>query len=1357
MKQNIVFSLLFLQAVFCIATDNPYLDYLGIEHGLSNNAVTSIYQDRYGFMWFGTYDGLNRYDGYGFKVFKNQLNDTTSLVNNRILAIYEAPDKNLWVGTAQGVSVYNRTNGKFSPAYYNSGDSKINKLSNSVNDFDSDRFGNLFIGTGGAGLLLLEKNARNARQLPLIDEKGKKVYRYHVQDIDVDRENGVWLFVQGRGLARYNPGSGAIQLVWNSIKDARCITADNNGNIWIGNILGLYRYNLKSRQLLEFHEGEKSLSNNFIHKLCLDSKGNIWAGTDGGGINIIDPRTYTFSYILPGQAPGTLKSGAVDMVFEDRSKRMWIGTLRGGISVLDDRKNVFTTISNIPYNKNSLSNNFILSFCEDKGGNLFIGTDGYGLDYWDRGSNTFRNYKHKIGDPSSLTNNNVTNIIRDYQGQIWVSTYGGGINKYNPSSNSFTLYNCYNSVFKYPDRYVWSMYEDKSGNLWAGTCNDGGLYRFNRASNAFELFDVSVRNVIALKEDKKGNLWAGTFGELILVDRKTKKHKRFSTVKAVRAIHEDRKGRLWVGTEGGGLLLFDRKKGSFSTLSEKDGLSGNSVLTILEDKAGNLWISTFSGLSLFNPDTRKIKNFYESDGLQSNQFNYNAALKTGAGEFLIGGIKGFNIFYPEEVKVSNSVPKITLTTLKINNIPYEADTTIEDKQPLEELTTLRLPYDKAIISMEFAALDFSGADRISYSYILEGWDKSWNNSGKSHVASYSRLREGTYYLKIKSTNAEGNWVKNEKVIKLIVLPPWWRSWWAYILYLSGIIYSIYRYNAYQREQERLKYEVQLSRVTIEKEKELNEKKLSFFTHISHEFRTPLTLIISPIKDYLNSKNSQVDSKDLIVVYRNARRLLSLVDQLLHFRKSDADKLKVTQFNLVVFCKEVYLCFIQQAKLKNISFDFEAEKEDVEVYADKEKVEIVLFNLISNAFKYTPSGGSIRFKLEEKDSLIEISVKDSGSGIDEKIGEKLFDNFFQVNDKESSNKAGFGIGLFLVKKIIESHSGKVGYASKKGEGAEFKIELLKGKEHFDSTVIHESLGEAPVFLDELVEKDTNTVLIKSKKSGPSIEVVSEKQSLLVVDDNEEIRNYIVRIFQDSYNIYEAESAEAALIIINKHLPDIVITDVVMGGMSGVELCSKIKEDPALSYIPVILLTSSSSAEIKLKGIEGGADDYITKPFDKEILIARVTNLLKSRNNIQKYFYNQITLKSDDSKISPDLKEFLDKCIKITENHLQNPDFNVKILADEIGISHSTLYKKVKSISGKSVNEFIRFIRLRKAAELFINTDCNVNEGAFEAGFNDIKYFREQFNKLFEMKPSEYIKQYRKTFNKGYKLNEKVGRG
>lgn len=1355
MKRFIMFIWVFFAwSLSCIAVNNPYLEYLGIEQGLSNNAVTTIYQDSYGFMWFGTYEGLNRYDGYNFKVFKNRLKDQSSLVHNWIVTIHEDFRGDIWTGTKGGVSIYNNTTGKFSSINYIAYPrSNVEKLTAAVNDLETDSYGNMFIATGGKGLFIFKKNARIAT--PILYNNKTTRSEYHAQDIDIDKRKQIWVFIQGEGLAKYDKQTKQLKLVTDFIRGAKCILADNDGNIWIGTESGLYRYNEKDNSVKEFHEGKGSLSNDFIHKLSLDSKGNIWVSTDGGGITIVNNKTSQISYILPGQEKGALKSGAVDAVFEDRDNRIWIGTLRGGINVWDTRKNAFTTISNVPFNKNSLINDFILSFCEGNKGDLWIGTDGAGISYWDRKNNLFRNYRHISGDPSSLSNNNISRIIRDSQNQVWIATYGGGINKFNPSTNSFVPYPCLNSDFNYYERNVWSLYEDRQKNVWAGACTNGGFYVLNREDNKFELFDSSLRDVITVAEDRSGALWAGTFNQLILVDRKLKKHRAFEIGYPVRAIYEDEKGRFWVGTEGGGLLLLNKRTGVFKEYSEHDGLPSNSILNILEDKRGNLWLSTFNGLSLLNPDTKEFKNFYESDGLQSNQFNYNAALALSSGEFLFGGIKGFNIFHPESIKPYTTVPKIFITGLRINNIPYELDSSFVEKQSVYTLRTLELPYDKAVISVDFAALDYSGAQKISYSYFLEGWDNSWNNAGKSRIANYSKLREGTYFLKIKSTNAEGAWVDNEKVLKLIILPPWWRTWWAYLGYLALALMAIHRYTLYQRSQGRLKHQVQLANMKVEQEMELNEKKLSFFTHISHEFRTPLTLIISPIQEFLNSKNSQIDSKELTVVYRNARRLLSLVDQLLHFRKSDADDLKVTSFNMVTFCKEVYLCFIQQAKLKNLNFDFVCDREEIEIFADKEKIEIALFNLISNAFKYTSAGGTITFTLSETSSSVQVTISDSGTGISEEEGARLFDKFYQVSDKES--KTGFGIGLYLVKKFIEGHSGTVSYHSKKGEGTEFTVELLLGKDHFDPRVIFESVGETPVFMDELIEDTISEVQQTDEYEDSNIELISEKSSMLIIDDNDEIRNYVKRIFQSLYIIYEANSGEKGYELVRKNLPDIIITDVVMGEMSGVELCSKIKEDPSISHIPVILLTSSSSAEIKLKGIEGGADDYITKPFNKDILIARVANLLKSKNNLQRFFYNQITFKSDDSKVSPEYKEFLEKCITITEKHLDNPNFNIQILADEVGMSHSALYKKVKSISGRSVNEFIRFIRLRKAAGLFINSNCNVNEGAFQAGFNDIKYFREQFSKLFGMKPSEYIKKYRNSFNRSYKLNDKINKG
>jgi signal transduction histidine kinase/DNA-binding response OmpR family regulator len=738
--------------------------------------------------------------------------------------------------------------------------------------------------------------------------------------------------------------------------------------------------------------------------------------------------------------------------------------------------------------------------------------------------------------------------------------------------------------------------------------------------------------------------------------------------------------------------------------------------------------------------------------LQSNQFFYRSADKLRSGEMVFGGVKGFNIFYPDSIKATTKVQPLLITGIKVHGKLLTSESEFVNEADKNRITSLRLPYDDAVISVNFATLEYSSPGSIKYAYYLKGWDKSWNYSGKLRSANYTSLHEGHYTLHIKSTNAAGIWNNIEKVLKITVLPPWWRTWWAYLTYLFVVFLLIRKFVVYQRDKERLKFQVELSANKMAQEKELHDKKLSFFTHISHEFRTPLTLIINPIKEFLNSKSRQVETRELIVVYRNARRLLSLVDQLLHFQKANPDKLKVSYFNLVNFCKEVFLCFVQQAKSKEITFDFASSKESIEVLADKEKLEIAIFNLISNALKYTPSGGSVRVSVEDEGENVNISVKDSGVGISPEVGETIFNRFYQVTDKENY-KGGFGIGLYVVKEIMESHHGEVSYESVKGKGTTFNVSLPK-KADFDDMVIEYS-NDTPMHTEERIEiedvQEIQTGVIA--RHAPDINIVSEKSTILLVDDNLEIRNYIKSIFEADYLIMEAGSAEAAFEMIENEIPNLVITDVVMGQMSGVDLCQRIKEDAALMHIPVILLTSGSTAELKLKGIENGADDFITKPFDKEILVARVANLLRSRLNLHQHFYNQITLKADDYSVSPDLKKFLENCIAITEKHLDDKDFNVKQLADELDMSHSALYKKVKLISGKSINEFIRFIRLRKVAQLFINTDCKVNEGAYQAGFNDIRYFREQFAKVFGMNPSEYIRTYRNSAGKSYKIGEK----
>lgn len=1345
------FAVRLLLCLFLHACENSLLaephspvNYLGIEHGLSNNAVTCIYKDHQGFMWFGTYNGLNRYDGYAFRVFRNGIDDTTSLIHNWILTVKEDSRHDIWVGTRQGVCRYNSRSGNFSAVpYLPYGSNAPQKIQSLINDIETDAQGHVFMGTDAHGLLVYKNNM--AVQIPYGNRR-HPVLDYGVKAIKNDQAGNTWLLIQDIGLCLYDVQRNEIKLVNSQLNNANCMTA-MNGQLWIGSEAGLYCYDIAANSFRVFHAGSNALTRNNVVSLCPDARGHLWIGTNGGGINILDKAAGTFSYLAPGQHKGALTSGSVDALYLDEANRMWIGTLRGGINLIDPLQDQFKTIAQDPFSRNSVADNFILSFCEDELHNVWIGTDGGGLSYWDRRNNRYTNFTANAAAGNGLSSGFITSIVNDFEHTIWLATWDGGINRYNKNSQTFSHYTC--GTANAPNRNVWLLYEDKARNLWAATVRNGELYRLNRQTNRFEIFDSELRDVLSLFEDKQGILWAGTSGQqLIRIDPVHKQHQRFAIGYAVRSIYEDVSGNFWIGTEGGGLLQFNRSSGQFTRFGEKNGLCNNSVLNILEDRSHHLWLSTFNGLSKFDIAAKSFENFSQSDGLQSNQFNYNAALALHSGELLFGGIKGFNIFYPDSIQPVNHTGQVLVTGLRINNESFNGSYN----------DAIVLPYNKATLAVDFVRPEYSTPDKIAYAYYLEGWDKNWNYTGHIRTANYSRLTEGNYLLHIKSTNANGTWSGLEKQLHIVVLPPWFRTWWAYLLYVLTGAAAVALFILYKTRQARLKYEIQLAHLQAKKEEELHEKKLAFFTNITHEFRTPLTLIINPVKDRLIAAGSRQESNDLHIVYRNARRLLGLVDQLLLFRKADTegDKLQLAPVNFYHLCREVYLCFVQQAKTKNIDYRFECAHDDIPAYADAQKIEIALYNLISNALKFTPEGGTVVFRVTETARNIEVQVTDTGYGIPAGTGDKLFEKFYQVSRQKTQSKPGFGIGLYLVKHFIESHNGKVSYQSEPGKGTCFTVHLSRGAVE---QAVNTGQPVAPPAIASFLPDD-ELVLPAAEPSVPADsqpsldELLTGEQCLLVIDDDKQLCDYLAGIFKQQFKVYKAFDGETGLKLAKEHLPDIIISDVLMQGINGMELCRTIKNDPALSHIPVILLTASSSTEGKLQGVEHGADDYLTKPFEKELLVARVANLLKNRNQLQKYFYNEITLQQNNLKISEEYKLFMERCIAIVEKHFHNESFTIKTLAHEMRMSHSNLYKKIKSISGQSVNGFIRFIRLRKAAELFINTNYNVTETAYQVGISDIKYFREQFYKLFGLKPLEYIKKYRKVFNEDYTLNKEA---
>jgi signal transduction histidine kinase/ligand-binding sensor domain-containing protein/CheY-like chemotaxis protein/AraC-like DNA-binding protein len=1364
--------------LYSFANDSLQITRLGIEKGLSNNSVRCIYQDHNGFMWFGTYDGLNRYNGYDFKIFRNSLDDTNSLPHNFIYAIHEDADYNLWVGTGQGAGIYNNLTSQFRPAWYlRSDNKKRERILSNVNAFAADKEGNVFIGTNGSGLMVHYRGTDAACQFTILKD-GALTTNYNVTSIKVDKKNRVWMFIAPVGLCLFDTKLKKITKVNGQLSRASCIEVDEADNVWIGSAFGLYKYKIPEASLQLVHcESQHNIISDNITSLRLGSDGQLWIGSKGGGVTVADLTTHAVQYLLPGESRNSISSEYIAAIYEDHEGRKWLGTIKGGINIYSSAHSFFNTVTHEKFNNNSLINNFVSAFLEDNSHKVWVGTDGGGLSIWDRSTNRFTNYKHEAGKPGSLSNNLISSIIQDHQGDIWVATWGGGINKFNKAAGTFQQFICKNSITGNENENVWILYEDKQKILWATTFANGHLYYLNRSTNRFEAFShENLKDLLSFFQDSDGTLWGGNSHELIRIDRNGHQHTWYDIGKPVRAIYESKAGQFWLGTEGGGLILFDRQKGKLvKRFSVKDGLANNAVLNILEDNKGDLWMSSFNGLSQLNLKENRFKNYFQEDGLQSNQFLYSAALKLKSGEIMFGGIRGFNIFSPGIVPETRKAAPLLITDMRINNFPLSLESNYIKAVEKGQIKAIEIPFNEAALSVDFAALEFSVPNKISYAYYLEGWDKSWNYSGKIRTANYTRLREGKYTLRIRSTNAEGAWSNKLVAINVIVLPPWYRSWWSFILYAIGIISVVFSYQRHRVNKARLTYEVALAKATVskekaerekieaeyktqlaeretekikdEKEQEINEKRLTFFTSISHEFRTPIGLIINPIKDLLH--DTDVRKKDqpvLNLIYRNARRLLSLVDQLLLFRKAEvgADRLRIVKLDLCALCKEVFLAFEHQARASNIQYEFTCTANAIEVYADREKLEIAFYNLISNALKYTAGGGKILVEVSEATNTAMALVKDTGCGIPHEVADKLFERFYQVQKKNTPVKSGFGIGLFLVKHFVESLKGRIWYESQEGEGTTFFIELLKGRQHFDDELIFDDVATGPTIFKELMEDKPMRGETHGDKTGKREldSLVFERRSMLIVDDDEQIRDYLAQLFSAEYTVHHTDNAIEGLKLAGQHVPDIIISDVNMDGMNGIEFCTAMKEDTSLSHIPIILLTGNEAQEARLEGLEGGADDYITKPFDNDLLMARVKNILKSRTTLQKYFFNEVTLGKTSYRVAPEYKGFLDNCIAIVEAHLDNSDFGIKMLAAELSMGQSNLYKKVKSISGQSPSSFIRCIRLRKVAKLLIETDYNINIAALTAGFNDMKYFREQFFRLFGMKPSDFLKTFRK---------------
>ncbi|EHQ25906.1 two-component regulator propeller domain-containing protein [Mucilaginibacter paludis] len=1315
--------------------------------GLPSDGTTAALKDKRGFMWIGTMNGLCRFDGYTFKNLVNIPGDSTSITSNYINALIEDRDGRIWVGTMDGLNILDPVTEKFKRFYhkdnakgsisnnkvwsifcdtrgvvwvgtdngFNQYVSKTNSFiiyqpnphdvyamkGKSVNAIVEDQYNNLWLGNWSGGLNKFNITTRQFTSYPQLQPPNQKNPN-DVWSLFYDRDaNLIWVGTYWNGLFSYNPATAKYTAYPANDPEntaAYSILRADHENLIVGGDAGFYWVNTRTRLWTKIG----NISNMADGSMYDDEDGIIWlCGKDG--LTKVDFKQYKFNFLPLDMKRREVKSLLVN------GTATWMATNNGLFRYSADGKTSRLFVHT--GNPNSLTSTRISSLYQDNENRLWLTTEN-GFDRYDEQKDVFIHHYHHSALGSLFNEDVFRDILEVNPHEYWLAT-DAGLKIYNEQTNQYThYYNDDKKPYTLSNNHLYKLMKDDRGQVWIGTYG-GGLNRFNPQNKRF---------------------YAYTFNDKV---------KGSISNNIVHYIYQDSRKNIWICTSDG-LNKYVRKTDSFVVYSVNDGFASNVFNNLVEDQQGHLWITTATGLSEFDPVKLKVKNFDEADGVYSHA----TICKSPSGDIYLAGNMGIVYFNPLTIKYNQLIPPVFFSDFQVFNKSVVPGAQSSLKQIISAAQDVTLKYDQSEFSIDYVALNYTHSEKNEYAYKLEGFDKKWNYVGKQRKATYTNLSPGTYAFKVIASNNDGVWNSYGKSLTIVITPPWYQTWWAYLIYVALLSGVVYTYWLYKDRQAKLRYEIKIAYIESEKEKELNEKKLSFFTNISHEFRTPLTLIINPVKELLYKDDKNVDTTNLNIVYRNARRLLSLVDQLLLFRKaeSEADHLKIVKLDLVSLSKEVFLCFTHQARMKRIGFEFHANAEYLEVYADREKVEIALFNLLSNAVKFTPEGGQITMLVKDSENAVHIEVEDSGCGIPENIGEKLYNRFYQDPNNNTSLKGGFGIGLYLVKNFIERHGGTVDYKSSPEKGTTFTVALLKGTEHLEPGQFLEDTATSSVFLKELIEDEStaNAIIEAANEAVYDQQLTAELKTLLVIDDNQDIREYIRQVFKLDYNIYEANNGEEGYELIKEHLPDIVISDVMMPGMSGIELCSLVKEDMAISHIPVILLTASSSPEIKLKGIEGGADDYISKPFDKEILKARVTGLLKSRNTLQQYFYNAITLNTNVHTISIEYQGFLDSCIRIVGEHLKDADFNTQMLAAHLGISYSSLYKKIKLISGQSANSFIRFIRLRKAAELFIHTNNNILETSYEVGINDIKYFREQFKKLFNMNPSQYIKKYRKTF-------------
>jgi signal transduction histidine kinase/ligand-binding sensor domain-containing protein/DNA-binding response OmpR family regulator len=1317
---------------------------LSTASGLSQSSIYKIIQDKKGFLWFATGDGLNRYDGHNFKIYRNDPSDPKTLSGSEIFTIGVDDEGNLWVGTRNsGLNKIELATGKITrltkgPAGQDLSNSSIPSILN----IGKGRMG---VAVLGMGYLVYDIRTNQVIKSesewnnPLVKEVSR-LYKHSTGTVWMGTRSGYLLSqLNAHSFIPYQFGASNFRV--------RALFETKNGDILVGTDgRGIYRFNPKTQQFkVVFFQASDPLSRqNIVTSLAKDALHNLWIGTDNGvyKLNGEDFNSYTNIPSNPDPELG-LSSNSIMSLFTDANQNTWVGTWEAGLNISFFQKPRFSVLRYKPNTLQGLLSNKVNALLADGEKGVWVGSN-VGLSYFNHKSGEVSHYL-KSATPNKLNSTETYDVNFIYpagDGGVWVGLWGKGINLFTKDRQLKDF--SFKPGIREANFTTLEPFKDEFLLATAGM----GVVAFNPLTQNYRVpflelgkFNFLNKSIAAIRVLNGNEIWVGTVGfGLYIFDTKSGKLQHYVksgkpgalSYNHVNKIYQDRQKRIWVMTQGGGLNQYLGPDKGFKVYTVTDGLGSNALRGMVEDGNGDLWFTTNGGISKMDGRTLKFVNFEEADGLQGKEFMTNAIAKNSQNWLFFGGVNGLNYLKSDSLRMRLNVPPVYFTKLKIFNKDVEVG---EENSPLtvDILSTkhLILQPDQTVFSFDFVALEYQRPKNNRYAYFLEGFEKEWNFVGTQRTVTYTNLSPGDYIFKVKASNSDGIWAEKPYELKITVLPPWYRTWWAYLLYVGLLAAAIYAFIREVQVREAFRTDLRLKEIEKERIQELEQVKTHFFTNISHELRTPLTLITSPLEKYfITNASLNKDQKTKInSIYQNAQKLLRLINQLLDLSKIESGNVQpvVEKHDLVKQLNSIKHSFDAYAQQKQIKLKWDAPAESLFVYYDADIIEKCVTNLLSNAFKFTPEDGIIGIRLElnkvyqgSKESVnkVTIHVSDTGKGISSEHIQHIFDRFYQIPEKVG--RVGTGVGLSLCKELLEVHRGSIEVQSDLGAGSDFKIQFPVTLEAFDPAWVRSGAKE-----------------VKESFEIQKVDVIEqEKQILLIVEDHAEMRAFIREIFEGSFQVIEADRGETGLEMALTYLPDVVITDWMMPGMSGVNLCKEIRKNSKTSHIPLVILTSKSSQESQIEGMQSGADDFISKPFHADILELRVAKLLEAKERMRKSWQESV-MNQDLQKAPVFEDEFLSKATQLVIEHLDEADFDVEHLEQAMDMSKMQLYRKLKMLTSLAGNEFIRSIRLQQARILLEKGSLNVSEVAYQVGFNDPAYFTRAFKKQYGYSPKTFI--------------------